>query len=157
MVAADGHALTRYPSSSMTCCTWREAAVAGAGFLPTSPLEDRVYSFCIWRDQGVWKRVHASLRQSIRLLDVREPTPGLPFLHIPRGPYCIRLLDGREPTSSVGILDSGGWWSGSLVGLSAIGGCRRIRSITSRVVRRGSISHDPSPVALSFSRQEQGR
>jgi len=57
-------------------CSWRR--------LPHDfpPWKTVSYYFYTWRDQGVWERVHASLRQS------------------------LRVLDGREPTSSADILDS---------------------------------------------------
>src|SRR5215467_5832459 len=33
------------------------------------------YYFYTWRDSGLWEQVHASLRQTLRALDGREPTP----------------------------------------------------------------------------------
>lgn len=50
-------------------CAWR--------MLPHDlpPWKTVSYYFYTWRDQGVWQQVHASLRQSIRVLDDREPTP----------------------------------------------------------------------------------
>ena len=33
------------------------------------------YYFYTWRDTGLWEQVHASLRQTIRALDGREPIP----------------------------------------------------------------------------------
>lgn len=50
-------------------CAWR--------MLPHDfpPWKTVSYYFYNWRDQGVWEQVHASLRQAIRILDGREPTP----------------------------------------------------------------------------------
>jgi putative transposase len=36
--------------------------------------------FYTWRNQGIGKQVHASLRQSIRVLDGCEPTPSAGIL-----------------------------------------------------------------------------
>src|SRR3954447_19162922 len=50
-------------------CAWR--------MLPHDfpPWKTVSYYFYTWRDQGVWERVHAALRQEIRGCDGREPTP----------------------------------------------------------------------------------
>jgi putative transposase len=51
-------------------CAWR--------MLPHDfpPWKTVSYYFYTWRDQGVWERVHAALRQEIRVCDDCEPTPG---------------------------------------------------------------------------------
>ena len=50
-------------------CAWR--------MLPHDfpPWKTVSYYFYTWRDSGLWQQVHASLRQTIRALDGREPTP----------------------------------------------------------------------------------
>jgi putative transposase len=50
-------------------CTWR--------MLPHDfpPWKTVSYYFYTWRDSGLWQQIHASLRQTIRALDGREPTP----------------------------------------------------------------------------------
>jgi putative transposase len=50
-------------------CSWR--------MLPHDfpPWKTVSYYFYTWRDAEVWQRVHAALRQEIRGVDVREPTP----------------------------------------------------------------------------------
>lgn len=50
-------------------CAWR--------MLPHDfpPWKTVSYYFYTWRDAGLWEQVHASLRQTIRALDGREPTP----------------------------------------------------------------------------------
>src|SRR3954467_838106 len=50
-------------------CAWR--------MLPHDfpPWKTVSYHFYTWRDQGVWERVHAALRQEIRACADREPTP----------------------------------------------------------------------------------
>lgn len=50
-------------------CAWR--------MLPHDfpPWKHVSYYFYTWRDQGIWEQVHASLRQSIRIGEDREPTP----------------------------------------------------------------------------------
>jgi putative transposase len=55
-------------------CAWR--------MLPHDfpPWKTVSYYFYTWRDQGVWEQVHASLQQSIRVLDGREPTPSAGIL-----------------------------------------------------------------------------
>ena len=50
-------------------CSWR---MLPHDFPPWKTISSYFYT---WRDQGVWERVHASLRQSIRLFEDREPTP----------------------------------------------------------------------------------
>lgn len=59
-----------------TGCQWRA--------LPHDfpPWKTVSYYFYTWRDRGVWERLHGALRD------------------------CIRCLLGREPTPSAGILDS---------------------------------------------------
>jgi transposase len=51
-------------------CTWRR--------LPPDfpPWKTVSYYFYTWRDQGVWKRVHAVLQQSIHVPEDPEPTLG---------------------------------------------------------------------------------
>jgi putative transposase len=50
-------------------CAWR--------MLPHDfpPWKTVSYYFYTWRDSGLWEQLHASLRQTIRALDGREPTP----------------------------------------------------------------------------------
>ncbi len=55
-------------------CTWR--------MLPHDfpPWKTVSYYFYTWRDAGVWDEVHAALRQQVRDLDGREPTPSAAIL-----------------------------------------------------------------------------
>jgi putative transposase len=50
-------------------CAWR---MLPHDFPPWKTVSSYFYT---WRDSGLWEQVHASLRQTVRLLDGREPTP----------------------------------------------------------------------------------